>query len=397
MISSQLIASQVPAKMPPGYISGLRPLWLSNTTFQVTAGICRGKDNLEDIPVTVAVTVDKTTDGITGMNTKVLSGTGQRTSSPHITGVGTTFSTDFGSKAGTGTLSTASTTVTGTGTRFLSELAVGDMLGNATRGWSRVTDILSDTSAVIQPQLPNGNASAEAYTILENPTIEIEGFIRKVEVIHNDTTLDVVGGTLGSGSAGQVLKVGSVGTNDIPDQWLAVWAIKGASGASCMLSTQWTTPYTLPVGYDQDARLIGWMRNDASGNLRRMFYRSDGQQRTATQHENNADVLTNGTQATFFLVDLKEWLPPTAIRATMAFSLDALSGPFAATAQVRQRNGAHPGGIPAQVYNANVNVNVSSCGECTVDCDGAQGIEYLVSAGGPRFSLRAPSGFVDSL
>ena len=48
-----------------------------------------------------------------------------------------------------GTITSSSTSVTGTNTLFLSQVAVGDLIGNSTNGFYRVTSITSNTSLML--------------------------------------------------------------------------------------------------------------------------------------------------------------------------------------------------------------------------------------------------------
>jgi hypothetical protein len=72
--------------------------------------------------------------------------------------------------AGTGTVSSSNTTLTGIGTLFLSQVAVGDMIGNTTSGYIQVTAIAGDTSLTLAAA-PATAFSGSSFNIIDNVLI----------------------------------------------------------------------------------------------------------------------------------------------------------------------------------------------------------------------------------
>ena len=243
-------------RLPKGYALGLLVRYASATTCTIGVGSCRSSDDVRDISLSSQVTVDITTTGANGLDEETLSGTGSTDGSSTLTGSGTSFLTAFGTRDLTGTISSSGTTVTGTSTKFLSEVSVDDLIGNSSKGYYRITAIASDTSLTIA-SAPGSAFSSEAAKCVENPTVSAGSDKRRVNTITSDTALTATT-AFSNGGAGQTVKAG---VEPSVDSWFAAWVISGGSGTAGFLSTQRTTLLNPPSGYDLAARRIGWLRN----------------------------------------------------------------------------------------------------------------------------------------
>ena len=244
-------------RLPKGYVRGLMVRWASITTCTVGPGVARSADDSIDIALSSEVTVDITSAGaVNGLDEKSLTGTGTTDGSTTLTGSGTAFLTEFGTRDLTGTISSSSTTVTGTGTKFLSEVAVNDLIGNSSKGYWRIISIASDTSLTLSVA-PASAFSSEAAKVIESPTVSAGSDKRLVRTITSDTNLTATS-AFSNGGGGLSLKAGVEGFANL---WYAVWAITGASGSGAYLSTQRTTLLSPPSGYTSGARRVGWVFN----------------------------------------------------------------------------------------------------------------------------------------
>lgn len=261
--------------LPTRYVSGLVIRYASSSTVTVSAGKARDKADGADMTLASQVTVGLTSVGALGVERKALTGTASFTNaSGTVTGSGTAFLSEFGTRAATGTVSTSGgTTWTGTGTKFLTEVAVNDLVGNSSRGFFRVSAISSDTSLQTDTS-PGGvtsDFSNDAFSVTENPKIETAGGrTYVVERITSNTALTLLSSTAATATeTGVAAYAGGkkCTTGNVSDGWRAVWLLSGGSGTTVAFSTQRTTPYGSITGYTTSYRRIGWVRLDSSGNL----------------------------------------------------------------------------------------------------------------------------------
>lgn len=267
--SLALTSSTVP--LPTRHVSGLVIRYASATTITVSAGKARDKADGANMTLAAQVTVDKASaNAALGYERKTLTGTATWTlASATVTGSGTAFLTEFGTRAlAVGTIGTggaATTTITGSSTKFLSEVAVDDLIGNATVGYSRVTAIASDTSLTVTSNLTISNGSSGL--VIEQPLIESAGGKRHpLNAIASNTSLTISNVALSTETG--VACYATAGVRSPAEAgWRAVWLASGGSGTTVFLSTQRTTPYGSITGYTTSYRRIGWVRLDSSGNL----------------------------------------------------------------------------------------------------------------------------------
>lgn len=373
-------------RLPGGYLEGLILRYTSATALVATAGSCRDSVDIEDLSVSSDTQVAITTiNGAGGLERKALSGTANVTSGfAAMDGTGTSYLTQFASnntpRSLQGTIGTGgafTTTITGTGTKFTSEVAIHDLIGNAAVGYSRVTAIASDTSLTVALGLTITNGSAG--NLIENATVEIAGQTRRLNQITSDTLASVDAAWTGSASS-QAIHTGS----EVSSCWYAVWVAKGGSGTTVLLSTQRTRPFGSVSGYDAHWRRIGWVRNGNSGDFlewgmaptsRRVLYTGLG--------GGTFRVLAGGTTKlpSFTSISLGDLVPPTArlslINTVLYRGTNFNGGDI--YAMVRPRGSAITAPIVATWATSD---SASGAGTSSnpheVPCDGAQVVDYTI-------------------
>ncbi len=308
--------------LPKRYVEGLVIRYASSTTITVSTGKARDKADGADMTLSSGATVSTgTANAALGYERKTLTGTATWTNlSASVTGSSTAFLTEFGTRAlSVGTIGTggvALSTITGTGTKFLSEVAVYDLIGNSSVGYAQVTAIASDTSLSIRSNLTIANLSTG--NVIEQPTIESAGGKRhSIYAIASNTAL-----TLSASASGTETGVAAYATSGLLSPtgtavWRAVWLLSGGSGTTVALSTQRTTPYLSITGYTTSYRRIGWVLIDSSGNLVAQ-YGTDGCCRRWVNYETSfgdiQGVANASSTTTYQDVVLSNGAPPTAYR-----------------------------------------------------------------------------------
>jgi hypothetical protein len=343
--------------MAKDYIQGFRIAGGGNLSVYVYAGRCRGKLDAADIEITQDRTPDitGTANGASGYERKTLTGTiGKTSGSSAIVGTGTAFLSEFAPGgaaralvnygAGAPTISSAGTTVTGTNTYFLRDVAVNDLIGTAAKGFYRVTAIASETSLTIV-SAPASAFASDTASVIEGANLLIASGTfastrpaAKVNTITSNTALTIAdtGGATTSGitaycgiNAGDVCGPGT-GTvlADNGRCWLHLWVATDGTNSEMFWSTQRTKPLGT-TSYTTDYRRIasyphtGYDGDDGAGLNGFVHYRgSTGDaRRHAIWWNNNSSltrVLTNGSATT-----------PTAVRC------DLYAPPFAPAVEAR--------------------------------------------------------------
>ncbi len=382
--------------LPTRHISGLVIRYASTTSISVSAGKARNKADTADMtwtPADVAAsTVSLASVGALGVERKALSGTASFTNlSTTVVGSGTSFFTEFGGRAATGTITASSgTTITGTGTSFLTEVAVNDLVGNSTGGYSRVSLISSDTSL----QVDDAVTLSGAWGVIECPRIETAGGrVYMVGRIASNTSLTLVASTFALATESGVATYSTAkrcSTATPVDGWRAVWLLSGGSGTTVVLSTQRTTPYLSTSGYTTSYRRIGWVRVDASGNLALISGQDGGHWRFfGTSH--NVMILNANASTTPTTVSLEAAAPPTT---TLLQATAQLEAPNTVTTAVV----GHPTVSTSAlvVYAPSTSAGAYTVGP--VSCDEAQRVAYsgVPSSSGDGFYLYV-DGYWDAL
>jgi hypothetical protein len=147
---------------------------------------------------------------------------------------------------------------------------------------------------------------------------------------------------------------------EAPDTWYAVHVIGDTSGgnsASAVFSTSADSP-TLPPGYDRFRR-VGWVRNDASGNLRKFLVRGAGRDRLCWWDGNQEDlaILSAGKATTWTVLDAGAFVPPSARDAELVVWFRRGTSPSEVKGVLRPA-GASAENFPAQARNTGENMPV---------------------------------------
>jgi hypothetical protein len=278
--------------LPTRYVEGLLVEYATVNTMTVTAGSCRNNADAADIVLGSKTTANITTghsavDGLAQLNGLDEKGLDNLTSGAITCSQSTTTITATGditphlrTRAITGTISSSTTTVTGVGTSFMAEVAIDDLIGTSTTyGWSRITDIDSDTSLTIASAFPGGDAPVStAATVIYNATIQPNNAVKnKITTISaSGTSISVPTST--SHSASSPLTIGVTPSEDGNYVWVAVWVIDNGSTPGLLLSTQHDAPLAPPSGYDSYRR-VGWTQFGSPDDGTKVFvdvYYQDG-------------------------------------------------------------------------------------------------------------------------
>ena len=263
--------------LPTDYMVGLgvRCAEVAGTaTCVVEPGRCRDYADTADMTLTAEKTASFVTNGINGRDLYVIPGLTATTG-------GFNFFPAFSIIPGldkyptplTGTVSAAVLTLTGIGTRFLSELRVGDLIGtDITYGFSLVTAIASDTSATVAGF--NGFISFSGQTLyrIEDARITVTtSFSPNRYTIQNITAnglnLVVLPSISGSGTATN-FTVGWTPTALNINEWFSLWLVSGTSGVGTLFGYRRSKPVLLGVpGYDTSWRRVGWVKTQTSTTL----------------------------------------------------------------------------------------------------------------------------------
>lgn len=372
--------------LPTRYVSGLVIRYASSSTVTVSAGKARDKADGADMTLASQVTVNLTSVGALGVERKALTGTASFTNaSGTVTGSGTAFLSEFGTRAATGTVSTSGgTTWTGTGTKFLTEVAVNDLVGNSSRGFFRVSVISSDTSLQTDTN-PGGvtsDFSNDAFSVTENPKIETAGGrTYVVERITSNTALTLLSSTAATATeTGVAAYAGGkkCTTGNVSDGWRAVWLLSGGSGTTVAFSTQRTTPYGSITGYTTSYRRIGWVRINSSGNIL-ASYGSEGGPGRWTAYEADGTIaemraLSNASSTTSWQsFSCSSAIPPTA--RTIRGWLFSLSPNTASVVYVRGRN-LGDSAVARNLFVQAVSTSTTGFAAVVVPCDGVQYLDH---------------------
>jgi hypothetical protein len=293
-------------------------------------------------------------------------------------GSGTNFLTAWGTRGlpSGGTISTSgsSTTITGSGTRFLEDLAVNDLIGLSPT-LTRITAIASDTSLTVSQAVTI--AASSTATVVEQPTFTTatDNVLATVDQITGDTTLTSTGSGTHASSRNFTL-----GTN-VGSNWLYLHVVSGTAGTSLIASTQRTTLLNPGAGYSSYKRRFGTVRTTSGAALLFAFQKEVSPFVRDTFYEEAAaadgtGVLSGGGAVAFTTVSCNAVCPPRCRQAwvTMTFS--------APSAQV---NGyLRESGVGSSTTTRNLQVSCanggSSAAASLVGLDRGQNFDYVLSA-----------------
>ena len=376
--------------MPTRYVTGLGLEWTSSTAISVLSGKARDSADTGDITLAADTAVTITiagTSGVAGeLDQKRLSETANTDGSTATFVCSANIADDLGTRAGTGTISTSTTTLTPSNAAwFLKNVTVGDLVGSSTTyGWSRVTAIASGgATATLSAALPGGDATTIAFTVIENATVwpgSTAGDKRRVKTLSADgLTVVCEGAALTSNGDTETLAVGV----EIASSWYAVWISEDGPFAS----TQRTTPYLAGAA---SVRRIGWLRNDSSGDLLPFSFdaaRREMQWECALGGD-DTDVLSGGVTAAWTGFVCSSAIPPTSTMGYFALHCLASNAARSGTPNFRPRGIGVSTTTRNRVLFASVSTGTTSDDEVHswLPLDGAQGAEYMAGA---AFSLSA--------
>lgn len=371
--------------LPTRYVEGLLANYATDSTLTVGVGSCRNDADDGDIALSAEITLDYASTGALGVEEKNLTGTvTTTTSSASVTGSGTAFLTDFGTKSATGTISSTGTALTGTGSKFLTEVAVNDLIGNAANGYSHVNSIESDTALTLQSAIPGGDLSSVSDAlIMEQVLFEAaNGEQSQVDTITSDTALalnnTIVTGSAGTAKAGVAVQSGS----NVSVKWYSIWVVKGSSGVSGVISTQRTTLLNAPTGYTDSQRRVGYVFVDIAHDFLRFTTTEYGVFGRYVDYHDADDsapfkVLDTASSLTYANVDASLPCPPSATHALLTVRLSATGS---LSAYFRPRNGIGPATTTRTrsiVGSAN---NEAPTTAFPMPMDGAQVFQYVTDS-----------------
>lgn len=373
---------------PPNYIYRF-PLTYSSTTNvlvgpTIGTNICADSTNTTTLTMATQGTVSINNNGsIYQMDAFSGPGTCSVTSGlKAVTGVSTSWITSsvFGLRTGAGTITTSGTSVTGSGTAFLSQVAIGDLIGvGGSAGYVQVTAIASDTTLTTNLSL---SLSGSSYNIIENPVITIgTNTPSQITQIATDTTL-TLSSNASATQSGVTYKVGTApnlatipGTNL---SWLNLWVGNGGSGTGCYASTQRTTPFGIS-GYNTYFRRVGSILINAGAIT--FFSQSGTYNDKWYQWETAAtNLLAAGSATSWTPIVCSAWSSPFA--QTLRVSCVQVGGVSSLNYLRKRNSGATT--TTRNLYAAYAN-NTGS--DTEVICDGAQCIDYVCGAGGSEINL----------
>jgi len=224
----------------------------------------------------------------------------------------------------TGTIATSGTAVTGTGTQFFNELAIGDLLGTDAEGYSRVTAIASDTSATLTAALPDGDATAGSTAKrIENMAVEIAA--NGPEAI---TSIDSAGTSIVVGNSRTEASAVALNFGGLKTGWLWLWTIDDpGTESSVMISSQRTQLIAPPSGFTASARITAIYYDGSELTPVRSY--GDGEEKT-TQVEVDVNdarsrvytAVAPATSATWTTIDLSAFVPPTCTWADIWVNIE---------------------------------------------------------------------------
>jgi hypothetical protein len=184
---------------------------------------------------------------------------------------------------------------------------------------------------------------------------------------------------------------------EAPDTWYAVHVIGDTSGGnptSALLSAGPDSP-TLPGGYDRFRR-IGWVRNDAAGDLLPFYQARYGGSRWYWWDAETGDtrVLGGGSATSWTAVSLADFVPLGSTE--VAFQIWFQWGAGQAQNKLRLRPGGSTVDQPLWQYRSGCASNINATFGSSLPCGASREIDYMVDNAGNTVSLDV-RGFADSL
>lgn len=360
-------------QLATGHVYRLPLSYGSATTVTLGAGSARSALDDANIVVTSDQTIDITATGSLGLNTLTSATTFTTAGSATVTAAASVWTDDLTTyrRTLTGTFATTTTTLTGTSSKLLSEISVGDVVRVGAEGAGRITAVASDTSATFVATLPNdgGSTGMTAY-VNEGLTFKVGSETARMVNTITDNGLTVVMSGAAVGTAGSQSALWDV---EVATQHLFVYAATVSSNGRAFLSTHRSaTPNTITglTAY----RRVGYVRNGSGGDFIPFVQHGSGIERTyqilVDSTTEGTRVLANQTAASWSPVVCSAVVPPTARRVT--FTLTSQSG---VQMFLRPRNIGGSTTTPASVFGSSPVNYLGASLECFTD--GAQCVDYI--------------------
>lgn len=371
---------------PPRYVVGCNLTWVSTSSISVSPGAALASSGFLNVTLTSPTTISTASGSYGasgGMDYITQAGTLATTNaSAAVVGTGTAFTTAFNNITTSGTVSNSGgTTVTGVGTKFLTEYAINDLIGTTALGFVQVTAIATDTSLTTQATTPGGALVAATPVKCEQPLIQCGAqAIRRVIKITDNTHL-TMGANSGTTVGSLTFNVGGLypgdgATNAYYHTYLIVPASTGVAGV--LLSSQRTAPLAnIPAATAY--RRIGSVMADTASLLTNFSQWGDNNHRFY-RHEFNiaanlSRIATGTNPTTWTTYQGSRAAPPTAAALMMNFY-------NVANGSLRPANN---GGGSDQNPIFMVGVSTGAAISMSVKCDGAQQIQAINATGGSLF------------
>lgn len=158
------------------------------------------------------------------------------------------------------------------------------------------------------------------------------------------------------------------------DTWYAVHIAYGSSGVSGLFSLSPTSP-TLPSGYDTASRFIGWVRNNASGNIENFKMVGNGNDKIVIYlgEVGTRKILTAGVDEAWADVDASSYVPSGVEVSIITFTANLLD--IATSIHIREN--ISPIGTNIKIYPRIIYVSGEiSLGNYKVILDNSSLFEY---------------------
>jgi hypothetical protein len=355
----------------------LQLTWTDASHISVAPGGAVDSTNAVNMALAAATTINTGVSGLGGMDYVAGAGTASATSSATLTGSGTSFLTAFGTRALTGTITTTGTAAAGTGTKFFSQLAVNDLIGNATLGYFRVTAIASDTACTLSGSL---SATGATLNCIEQPYFSIGSSTAPLRAIAiaNNTSLTMEAPLTVSGAFYVGLHGGFPDT-DLALSYVTVFLVVQSGTVGVVLSNQRTVPYLASV---TSYRAIGVVVGDATGlqTILNFTQRGNGRQRemflNIANNTNGNRVVNGGTASAAWTAFVASAIVPPSATDVM-FSFNGSSSTAFQRPSFLPRMSSYPAGEGAH-YTVSATTAVDASAPTSCPCDGAQGMAYYM-------------------
>lgn len=292
------------------------------------------------------LSANTTAAGAGGADYLTLSGTVTTAISTAITGVGTSFLAELDAVAHalSGTVTSAGFVVTGSGTDFTREIAVGDLIGSSAHGrFVYVTAITQDN--LLTTSLALGAAGATAVKRVENATVTIDrggGNFDSETISHvTSATAMVLRDLTANGAAGLGIELGGLPSGNVIDTiHTYAWVVSGTGGVAAMISSQRTRLLNPPATHAADSRRVGVAGVLEGINQASKSYscRCQGTTRTYQYRETDGSLaLVSAFVAGVWTAIANIFSPPTASQLHLGVRVIGNSGAISSMS-VRPRN-----------------------------------------------------------